>query len=126
MRLGQLEVDQSHFEDLVASVPVDALSLVSRDEKTGRIQAARKKSELEGFAVPFALVMLLAMMVMVGASPMLSAVTEDKTQRVVEMLLGVATPFELMAGRCWLPWASPLPARPFTWLEGPLLSWEWE
>ena len=99
VRLGELGVDQSHFEDLVATVPVDTLSLVSRDEKTGQIQAARRKGELEGFAVPFALVMLLAMMVMVGASPMLSAVTEDKTQRVVEMLLGVATPFELMAGK---------------------------
>jgi ABC-2 type transport system permease protein len=99
VRLGQLGIDQSHFEDLVAAVPVDTLSLVSRDEKTGQIQAAHKRGQLEGFLVPFALVMLLAMMVMVGASPMLSAVTEDKTQRVVEMLLGVATPFELMAGK---------------------------
>lgn len=99
VRLSQLGVDQSHFEDLVASVLVDRLSLVSRDEKTGEIQEARKRDEMEVFAVPFALVMLLAMIVMVGASPMLSAVTEDKTQRVVEMLLGVATPFELMTGK---------------------------
>jgi len=34
-----------------------------------------------------------------GASPMLGAVTHDKTQRVVEMLLGAATPMELMAGK---------------------------
>ena len=30
---------------------------------------------------------------------MLSAVTEDKNQRIFEMLLGLATPFELMAAR---------------------------
>jgi ABC-2 type transport system permease protein len=30
---------------------------------------------------------------------MLSAVTEDKAQRIVEMLLGLATPFELMMGK---------------------------
>jgi len=99
VRLSQLGIEPSHFEALAATVPVDRLSLVSRDEKTGRIEAARKKSDLEGFLVPFAVVMLLAMMVMVGASPMLSSVTEDKTQRVVEMLLGVATPFDLMAGK---------------------------
>ena len=99
VRLGQLGIAPTHYEDLLAAVPVDTLSLVSRDVKTGQIEAAHKKGELEGFIIPFALVMLLAMMVMVGASPMLSAVTEDKTQRVVEMLLGVATPYDLMAGK---------------------------
>jgi len=48
---------------------------------------------------PFGLLMLLTMVVMVGAAPMLSAVTEDKNQRIFEMLLGLATPFELMASR---------------------------
>ena len=43
--------------------------------------------------------LLLGMIVMVGSSPMLSAVTEDKAQRIVEMLLGLATPFELMMGK---------------------------
>jgi ABC-2 type transport system permease protein len=43
--------------------------------------------------------LLLGMIVMVGSSPMLSAVTEDKAQRLVEMLLGLATPFELMMGK---------------------------
>lgn len=99
VRLGQLGIDRSRFDELLAYVPVERLSLVSRDEKTGVIQEARKKGDLEGFAVPFALVMLLAMIVMVGTSPMLSNVTEDKTQRVVEMLLGVTTPFELMTGK---------------------------
>ena len=30
---------------------------------------------------------------------MLSAVTEDKSQRIAEMLLGIATPHELMMGK---------------------------
>src|SRR5436305_3418796 len=39
------------------------------------------------------------MIVMASSGPMLSAIAEDKTQRVFEMLLGSATPFELMMGK---------------------------
>ena len=43
--------------------------------------------------------MLIAMVVMFGAAPMMTGVTEDKSQRIVEMLLGIATPLDLMAGK---------------------------
>jgi ABC-2 type transport system permease protein len=43
--------------------------------------------------------MILAMIVMVGSAPMLQNVTQDKSQRIVETLLGAATPFELMTGK---------------------------
>ena len=72
---------------------------MSRDPKTGEIHEASKKNEVAEFAVPFGLMLLLGMIVMIGSSPMLSAVTEDKNQRLVEMLLGLATPFELMMGK---------------------------
>ena len=48
---------------------------------------------------PFVLGMLLMMIVLTIAGPMLSAVAEDKMQRVFEMLLTSATPFDLMAGK---------------------------
>jgi hypothetical protein len=35
---------------------------------------------------------LLGMIVLVSSAPMLSAVTEDKAQRIVEMMLGLVTP----------------------------------
>jgi ABC-2 type transport system permease protein len=99
MRLAKLGVDPSQFKSLLSPVNVERLSLVTRDERNGAIREAHKKSELEGFAVPFGLMMLLGMIVLVGASPMLPAVTEDKAQRIVEMLLGLATPWELMMGK---------------------------
>ena len=99
VRLAQLGVDRSHFDDILAEVKVGRFGLVSRDPKTGEIREAGKKNELAEFAVPFGIMLLLGMIVMVGASPMLSAVTEDKAQRLVEMLLGLATPFELMMGK---------------------------
>jgi ABC-2 type transport system permease protein len=99
LRLARLGVDPSHFDDLLSPVSVERFNLVSRDEKSGQIRKARKNSEVESFVAPFTLMLLLGMIVLVGSSPMLSAVTEDKQQRIVEMLLGLATPFELMAGK---------------------------
>ena len=96
VRLARLGVDQSRLSDVLAGVKVDRFGLVSRDPKTGEIREAGKKNEGAEFAVPFGIMLLLGMIVMVGSSPMLSAVTEDKAQRIVEMLLGLATPFELM------------------------------
>src|ERR1035438_5755230 len=99
VQLAQLGVDGSHFEDLLTPVAIDPLSLLARDAKTGALQQAKKKDEIAEFAAPFGMVMLLTMIVTVGTAPMLSAVTEDKNQRIFEMLLGLATPMELMAAR---------------------------
>jgi ABC-2 type transport system permease protein len=99
VRLAELGVDRTHFDDVLAEVNVEKLGLVSRDAKTGAIEKPQKTSEAGDFGIPFGLMLLLGMIVMVGSAPMLSAVTEDKAQRIVEMLLGLATPFELMMGK---------------------------
>jgi len=99
VRLAQLGVDPSRLSDALAGVKIDRFGLVSRDPKTGEIHEASKKNDVAEFAVPFGIMLLLGMIVMIGSSPMLSAVTEDKAQRLVEMLLGMATPFELMMGK---------------------------
>ncbi len=98
-RLAQIGIDINRNKGLTASVPVEGLSLVERDEKTGEVRAARKRSQLEGFLVPFAVAMILTMIVMAGSAPMLQNVTQDKSQRIVETLLGAATPFDLMTGK---------------------------
>jgi ABC-2 type transport system permease protein len=98
-RLTEAGVPADRFDDLLANVSVQSMSLVSRDEKTGAIGEAKKRNEIEGFIVPFAIMMMLSMIVLASASPMLGAIADDKTQRVFEMLLGSATPFELMMGK---------------------------
>jgi len=99
VQLTRLGVEKGHFEELLAAASIDPLDLLARDEATGVVKKAKKKDEIAEFAAPFGLVMLLTMIVMIGAAPMLSAVTEDKNQRIFEMLLGLATPMELMAAR---------------------------
>ncbi len=97
-RLAQLGVDQGHFHDLLVSVPVEPMSLAVRDE-AGKIGPAVKKNEAADFGVPFTVMVLLGMIVMMGASPMLSSIAEDKSSRVFEMMLGSATPLELLMGK---------------------------
>jgi ABC-2 type transport system permease protein len=98
-RLAQLGIDVTGNHGLMTPPLIEGLSLLERDEKTGAVQEARKRNEMEGFFVPFAVAMILAMIVMVGSAPMLQNVTQDKSQRIVETLLGAATPFELMTGK---------------------------
>ena len=98
-RLSALGIDIEHNMALSAGVPIEGLSLVERDEKTGEVREAGRRNELAGFFVPFAVPTILTMIVMVGSAPMLQNVTQDKSQRIVETLLGAATPLELLAGK---------------------------
>jgi len=99
VRLAQLGLDRSHFAEVLAATTVQPMSLIARDENTGRIARGRKKDEVATFMVPFVLVMLMMMIVLASSGPMLGGVAEDKMQRVYEMLLASATPFELIMGK---------------------------
>jgi len=98
-RLKELGVGEDRFSDVLRPVPLQNMSLIARDPQTGAIHTPSKRGAAESFVIPFVLVLLLAMIVMICASPMLSTVAEDKLQRVFELLLGATTPFELIAGK---------------------------
>lgn len=99
VRLAGLGVDADHSIPAMAAVPLQSMNLLARDPRTGAIPEPRKKDQIESFAIPFALMLMLGMIVIMSASPMLTSVAEDKVQRVFEMLLGSATPFELIMGK---------------------------
>ena len=98
-RLLEAGVPAGRHADILGAANVQMMTLVSRDVKTGAIGEGKKKGDLEGFIVPFATMMLLAMIVMAASTPILGTIADDKSQRVFEMLLGSATPFELMPGK---------------------------
>jgi len=98
VRLRQSGVDPARFSDLLGSVDIRPMSLVSQDERTGRIHPAEKRDQA-ATVVPLVLVMMLFMIVMITSAPMLNAIAEDKLQRVHEMLLASATPFDLIGGK---------------------------
>jgi len=97
-RLAELGLPATRFNEVLDDIPLQSMALIERDPRTGTIQPARKREPAET-VVPIVLVLVLIIIVMIAASPMLSVVAEDKLQRVYEMLLAMATPFELMAGK---------------------------
>ena len=97
-RLAELAVPEESARDIVRTAPVESMALIARDPRTGAVTQPRKRSPVETI-VPIVMVILLFMIVMVSVAPVLSAVADDKQQRVFEMLLGTATPFELMGGK---------------------------
>jgi ABC-2 type transport system permease protein len=99
VRLVAAGIDSSRLTGMLNAVPVQSMTLVARDAKTGEITKPVKKDLGASFGVPYVMVMLLMMIVLFGSVTILPGVAEDKLQRVFEMLLVSATPFELMAGK---------------------------
>jgi ABC-2 type transport system permease protein len=98
VRLSEAGVDTTRFPDLLGNVRMQEMNLVSRDKETGAIKPAEKRNQ-SATVVPLVLVMMIFMIVMITSAPMLNAIAEDKMQRVFEMLLASATPFDLIAGK---------------------------
>jgi len=99
VRLAQLGVDPSRIPDVLGNVALVSMKLVDKDPAGGKIVQGEKKNQLQSGAVAFFLVFLLIMIAIFGSAPNLGAVAEDKMQRVFEMLLSSASPFELMMGK---------------------------
>jgi ABC-2 type transport system permease protein len=99
VRLSQAGLDSARIPDLLREVPLVSMNLATRDPASGRIVQGEKRNPLQAGFVALFLVTLMIMVVLVGSAPQLSAVAEDKMQRVFEMLLCSASPFELMFGK---------------------------
>ncbi len=98
LRLASAHLDATLVNSITSARPVANLGLVSVDE-AGQIKAAEETNELANIFVPMGLMMLMLMVVMVGASPLVQSVLEEKTLRIAEVLLGSVEPFPLMMGK---------------------------
>jgi ABC-2 type transport system permease protein len=65
----------------------------------GTYEDAQEGAQLANFFLPAVLIALMFMVIMVGATPAMQGVVEEKGQRIAEVLLGSVSPFELMAGK---------------------------
>jgi len=99
VRLAQLGVDPARVGSVLGEVRVESMNLATRDPITGKIGVGSKKNAVQAGVVPFFLVFLLMMISIFGSAPNLGVIAEDKMQRVFEMLLSSASPFELMMGK---------------------------
>ena len=59
----------------------------------------KEKGELATIFMPFGVMMLMFMVIFLAAQPALESVLEEKSQKIAEVLLGSANPFQLMIGK---------------------------
>lgn len=98
LRLLAAKLDPEVVAAATKTVPVGNLGLVSVDA-SGQITKAEKTNKIANFFVPTGLMMLMFMVVMIGASPLVQSVLEEKMLRIAEVLLGSVPPFQLMMGK---------------------------
>jgi ABC-2 type transport system permease protein len=99
LRLSAAGVTDSAHAEILSWVVAEGMGLVSVDSETGEVFEAERSSEARAIGMPFAIVMLMFIMMMMGAIPLISAVTEEKAQRIAEVVLGSVTPFQFMMGK---------------------------
>lgn len=98
-RLDALNLDKEVAGNLFAWVNIEGMSLVEVDKKTGEQQQAGQANELQSFLIPYFVIILMFMLTMMSSVPLLSAVMEEKSEKIAEVLLGSVTPFQFMAGK---------------------------
>src|SRR5262249_29963620 len=99
VRAEKLKKPVQELEAAMAPVPLESKGLTRTNPDTGEIEDASEQSKAASFAVPFVLLMLMFMVVMMGATPLMHGVVEEKMQRIAEVLLGSVSPFGLMMGK---------------------------
>jgi len=98
LRLRDAKLDPAVVAAAISPVEISEVGLFSRNAK-GDVQKASEASRGVSFFLPFGLMLLMFISVMAVAQPMLTSVIEEKQQRIAEMLLGAASPFQIMMGK---------------------------
>jgi ABC-2 type transport system permease protein len=96
-------VDAKQSREKIAAiqqpVPLVNKGLTRRDARSGGTEDTQTSDQEAHLLVPIALVLVMFMMIMIGATPLVASVLEEKNQRIAEVLLGSVQPFQLMMGK---------------------------
>ncbi len=101
----QREIDSGISADILRQiketgqrVPVIGQGLITRNPQ-GQVETAAEKEIMEAVFLPLGIMMLMFMVIFMASQPMLESVLEEKSQRIAEVLLGSANPFQVMMGK---------------------------
>jgi ABC-2 type transport system permease protein len=97
-RSKDAKLDLKKVRKVVAAVPLVEKGLSKRDAD-GIVKDATEQNRLAPILVPMVLMILMFMMIMLGSTPLMQGVVEEKMQRIAEVLLGSVQPFPLMLGK---------------------------
>ena len=84
---------------IVAPVPLLRKGLTVQDPDTGEVKEGQDQNPAVALLLPGGLLVLMFMVVLIGATPLMHGVIEEKMQRIAEVLLGSIQPFQLMMGK---------------------------
>jgi len=126
LRLREAGVDLLSIQDLFDWIPAEGFALGAADEESGGFQQGERITELEAVLIPLAMQLMMLVMLLMGAMPLLAAVTEEKAQRIAEVMLGSVSPFEFMLGKVLGGVAVSLTASLVYLAAGAWAVWKWE
>jgi ABC-2 type transport system permease protein len=99
LRLEEMNIPADSTRELFYWTQIEGMGLIKVDENTGEIKDAEKSNILQSLLVPYILVMLMFMLAIMNAAPLLTAVMEEKMEKIAEVLLATVTPSQFMAGK---------------------------
>jgi ABC-2 type transport system permease protein len=99
IRSEQAKVDKNKVDKLFTPTTLSNKELARVNRMTGEIEDGKDVNFAVSFGVPFGIIMIMFMIIMVGATPLMQGVVEEKMQKIAEVLLASAKPFELMLGK---------------------------
>lgn len=83
-----------------ASVTVEVVGMGLVDRGLDGVFSAEEENDpMNAIFLPMSVMMMMFMVIFMAAQPMLESVLEEKSQRIAEVLLGSANPFQLMSGK---------------------------
>jgi ABC-2 type transport system permease protein len=98
-RFAAVGYDANTVRAMQQQVPLKLAGLTRQNRQTGELEEAEEGKRMANFFLPGILIALMFVVIMIGATPAMQGIVEEKSQRIAEVLLGSATPLEIMAGK---------------------------
>ncbi|MGE3807118.1 MAG: ABC transporter permease [Gemmataceae bacterium] len=98
-RVADAGLTLAQAQQVLQPTLLQSRSLSFREPESGKITEERQESVVARYASMMVLVMLIYMGILLCSSFLIQAVLEEKMQRIVEVLLGSVSPFQLMMGK---------------------------
>jgi ABC-2 type transport system permease protein len=95
----QASLDLARLREVMRPVELESKGLSKRNKVTDRLEDESESGRFASLIVPGAMLVLMYMIVLMGASPLMQGVVEEKMNRIAEVLLGSVRPFQLMLGK---------------------------
>lgn len=93
------KITKEQINNMITLVNLYHKELPRINKITGEIEDGKDVNLIVSFLIPFGIVIVMFMVIMVGATPLMQGVVEEKMQRISEVLLASAQPFQLMLGK---------------------------